>query len=188
MKELVPLKIVVGTKANGHYDWPDFNSVLPAAALTDPNDQNGPRMDWAIFIDVHGGCMHYDKIQNIGKGADTEIAMMCVPAAFAVAADAAFPNVEIVTEAELEQFFDTKSKVNMPEDFIDEERLNGLAARRSLLILRGENQNSKVIMDLDSEISDALDPDNTKPGVRKNLDRLWKDFKATREITIVTPT
>lgn len=177
MKTLVPIKMTVGINAKGHYDYPDFNS-LPGSLRND--------LDWSIFFDKHGGCMHYDKIQNIGKGADNEVVMTCVPENFAVAAATAFSNVEITTEAELENFFDNRSKVNLPDELIDKDRLDGLTARRALLITRGNNENSQIVKDVDAEIDDALDPNNTKPGVRKNNDRRWADFKVARGITIVT--
>jgi hypothetical protein len=106
---------------------------------------------------------------------------ICVPPDFAAEALALFPGVvHECTAAEFEAFYDNKAHAHEPEDIIDTDTLNGLAAQRGLMKSLGQDTDA-----LDAKITMALDPANkTENGVRKNVNRRWADVKTARGITV----
>jgi hypothetical protein len=85
-----------------------------------------------------------------------------------------------MTPAEYATFHDTKGHVRDNAEDVDTDVLNGLAARRGLMVARG-----KDIAALDAQIDKALDPnDLTEMGVRKNMNKSFADFKTMRGITL----
>lgn len=169
MPDLVPIKVIIRKGVvNGQRRaiYPNFNS-LPAAVRN-----NQP---WSTFVDSEGIGWHYDKIANIGTGAETGTCCTLVPKAFADAAIAAFPaDVSKMTEAEFTTFHDDRAHAHEPEDFEDLDTLQALAAREAL---------GQVIPP--AEKAAALDRDNPRRGVRRNRRKHFADVKADRGITVI---
>jgi hypothetical protein len=183
MRELVGLKIDVGLDGiTGHAKYPDFNKITPAT-------RKG--MDWSKYIDVHGSGMHYDKTCGHQDDGDTpyghQCCCICVPADFAAEALALFPDVvSPCSDEEFEVFHDTKAHAHEPEQKIDTDVLNGLAAQRSLMVaLEKTPEDEAAIAVLDTKIAKALDPeDDTELGVRTNANKTWKQVSMKRGITV----
>lgn len=160
-------KIERGSLVN---DYPDFNA-LPAEV------REG--MDWAHYIDAHGLRMHYDKKADFGQAdeyngdPDMQYCATMIPEPFAKAAVGMFPErVELLTEAEWAEFYDSRAHAHEPEQHYDVETLQALVAKQALGI---------ALTDSDRR---ALDPDDAAAGIRKNCARCWKDMKATRVIKV----
>jgi hypothetical protein len=179
VKELVPLKVSIGLKAvDGSAEYPNFNLVSAAV-------RKG--MDWSKYIDVHGTGWCYDQMcgHKEDGGVDSPVGhqcgCMCVPEDFALEAVNLFPaTVSRMTPSEYATFHDTKGHVRDDEETIDAEVLNGLAARRNLMIARGVSTTT-----LDKQIDRALDPlQETEMGVRKNKDKKFVDFAVNRGIVL----
>ncbi len=51
-RDLVPIKVIIGTRENGHADHPDF-SALPSVVASG--------MDWSKYVDTFGSGWLYDK-------------------------------------------------------------------------------------------------------------------------------
>jgi hypothetical protein len=152
-------------------------------------------MDWSKYIDVHGNGMHYDK--TCGHKEDSaespfghQFCCLCVPEAFAYEALALFPTkVFEITEVDFEDFHDNKAHAHEPDESISADILNGLSARRSLMVaLEKTVGDAEAIAKLDIKIAKALDPlDKTEQGVLKNDNRLWADSKAVKGIELKNP-
>jgi hypothetical protein len=149
-------------------------------------------MDWSKYIDVHGGGWHYDN--SAGHREETaespfghQWACLCVPQDFATEALALFPDtVSEITPVEFEVFHDSKAHAHEPDENIDTDRLNGLAAQRGLMkSVEKTAEDTQRIAELDVVITKALDPeDDTVPGVKKNITKKWADVKATTNVNL----
>ena len=168
MAELVPLQVILKT---GRVDqrgnktvWPNF-STIPASARGD--------MDWANFVDFFTVGWQYDKVTNIGKGAESETASTLIPRSFAEAAVALFPaDCSITDEATFETFYDTKATVEVPEFTRNVDVLTALKVERDLLVAMG-----RPTVIIDAEIDKAINPDDPASGVKRNLNKKWANRK-----------
>jgi hypothetical protein len=99
--------------------------------------------------------------------------MMVVPETFADAAVTLFPNeIDYVNEPEAEDFYNNKAHVKDPSEKVDNDALQAIVLREQL----GE--------DLSVKKAKALDPLDPEPGVKKNKNKLWVDFKGSKNIKI----
>jgi len=156
--DLVPIKVKLCERMvdnQRRVDWPNLNKI---------SSDIRKEMGWSTYIDMYGIGWHYDKVENLGTGADCGWAYTCVPKDFADAAEAAYPQlITRVKEADFEIFYDTRSHVYEPVNHIDHERLMGLKAA---LDLGG-------ITSTDSELLKALDPNDKCGGICKNDHKTW---------------
>ena len=168
--DLVPIKVKIGLKPNGHAKYPNFNQ-LPAVISAG--------MDWSNYVDSLGLGWHYDQTSGHKEATpDSPYGMqwgvLIVPKPFADQAVAMFPaECAKLTEAELEDFYDNKAHINEPDEIFDEKVLNGIQAKRSLGL------------ELTPQQLKAIDPDDDTPGIRKNKRRKWQDYKRSVDATIV---
>ncbi len=168
-RDLVALKVIIKSDPlTGHALYPNFNLVTSAT-------RNG--LDWSKYIDIQGGGWHYDKTcghkeESAESPHGEQIGCLCVPVAFATEALALFPNeVSKITTLEFEAFHDNKAHAHEDAEKVDTDTLNGLNARRQLMVVRNQD-----VTTLDAQIDAALDPLNqTEMGVRKNDTKMWKD-------------
>jgi len=176
--ELVPIKIYIapGMTPQGakQMAYPNLNDLKP--------ELRG-HMDWCYFVDSFGIGLMYDKIDNLGNGQDHEYAYTCVPEPFARAAVATFPDqVTIVSEKEMEDFYNNKSRCFMETEVLDRDALQTIAARVQLEKDGIAPLPSKEIQELRRQ---CLDPEcQHRPGIRKNLRKTWKLFKESTKVTI----
>lgn len=177
-RNLVALKVKIGTKGKdwpkpeerGHALYPNFNELK---AVMDTG------LDWAKYVDVYGEQWHYDKCCGHKQEDETsprgmQWGMLVVPKEFADEATKKFPEVcSIVDETELEDFWDNRAHAHELEEKLDDVVLRGIEAKRAL----GK--------ELTPGQEKALDPEDDTPGIRKNHNRYWKDYKAKQEIEII---
>lgn len=180
--QLVPLKVKIGLRPNGHADHPLFNDLDPAV--------RGDGIDWSIYIDKVGGGWHYDKKcghREADAAADSPVGMqwgcILVPEDFATAAIAMFgPDgtsptqkgvVEEINEVTFETFYDTRAHAHEPGEIRDTDVLQALAAKKVLGIAQTQD-------DLD-----ALDPAKPQAGIRANPRKTWAQAKALEGRTIL---
>ncbi|HDZ77135.1 MAG TPA: hypothetical protein ENH41_03530 [Candidatus Omnitrophica bacterium] len=155
MKNLVPIKVKIGLRANGHADHPDWHR-LPLAAASDP----ASHMFFGWKYDKT--CGH--KEEGIDSPYGMQWGMLFVTKQFAIEAKQVFPAlVTELTEAEADAFWNDKAYAHMPENKVDNDQLQAL---KNELILRKEAGLSTV--DLIVKIKKALDVDDTFPGLQKN--------------------
>lgn len=173
--DLIPLKIKIRygkdpqTGRTAHL-YPDFNS-LPEAL------REG--MDWSEFIDAHGTGWLYDQVAgHFDVDAESPengvlIGCVAVPKAFADAANAAFDDVEVVDETELERFHDERVTVNRLDVRIDDQALRYVDELRR-----------QGVPDTDERIAKIVDPDDPTPGLVKDKKKKWADKKVKEGLTI----
>ena len=188
MQDLVPIKVKIGLKPNGHHLFPDFNS-LPSAL------RGG--VDWSYFFDAQGIGWHYDKLSGHGEvdrsivdgdiHINNEIGFWfggtCVPSDFADAAVDAFPGiVTILSEADWERFYDDRSHVLEDEETTDLEALQKLQAVQAVeaALIPPVIASASV----KARRAEIINPDHPRPGIRKNHNKTWSLYKARRGVSI----
>jgi len=167
MNELVPLKVKIGLKPNGHAEYPAFKDVMRDLNLSG---------DWSNYIDRFGG-WHYDCCGHQEAEPDSPVGMqwgmLCVPKEFAEKCVELFPDTcSVLTESECEEFYNNKAHRDDPEFHEDLQELQTIAALEAL----GE--------DVTARKAKALDPDDPARGRRRNKRKFWSDYKQQRGVTI----
>lgn len=170
MRDLVPIKVKIGLKENGHAKYPDFNQL---DCVMDSE------LDWAFYINIQGMGWHYDK-QCGHKEEDStspfgmQWGVLIIPKIFADEAIAMFPDVVTkLTEAKLTSFYNDRAHAHEPDEEINKGILQDIKAKQDLgLPLTPEQEN-------------ALDPTTETRGIRKNKKKKWSDYKKLKGIKIV---
>lgn len=158
------------TEERGHALYPNFNQ-LPSV--------NASGLDWSKYIDVHGEGWQYDKTcghrdEGIDSPRGTQWGMLLIPQEFANEAIAAFPAIcSKMSEAEVEAFWNNCAHAHEPDEHIDKDVLEGIAAKKAADIPLTLGQKN------------ALDPSSKAPGLRKNHRRYWADYKAKHNLKVL---
>jgi len=174
--DLVPIKVILKRRVNGEADWPDLNVIDSTIRQHKP---------WSKYIDAHGIGWLYDKIDNLGTGADNGTACTLVPEEFANAAVAKYPLlVSILSEADFEIFHDTRAMIRTPTEHLDTDILQGIVARKQLEDLGVAPAPSQEILDARAKCLDPSDRDHR--GIRKNLKKKWVDNKQELNVKILS--
>lgn len=166
--ELVPLKVKIGLRPNGHHDFPAFNEL--------PSVVRGG-IDWSTFIDRFGG-WHYDQVsghdhEDVDSPKNNWNGMFLVPDDFAQAAVAKFTaTCTILNEADAEKFYNERAHIRDPEIKEDTTILQAIAAKAALGITQDQ-----------SDIN-ALDPDHPTSGRRRNKKKTFVGFKTEQGFTV----
>jgi hypothetical protein len=188
-RSLAAIRVKIGHKPDGMAAYPNFGALAVVAA-------NG--MDWSRYVDKEGLGWHYDKTSghdddDADSPAGQQWGLLIVPEQFAIEAVAQFPGeCTRMTEAECQQFYDDRARVQQADDDRDEAMLTALRAEFNLIkdLLAEFPANTKLqdrSTALKTLLQKALDPDDPHPGVRKNVRRRWATFKARAGITFVEP-
>ena len=169
--DLVPIKVKIGLRPNGHADHPNFN-ILPSVIAAG--------IDWAYYVDANGSGWLYDccghKEEEPGSPFGMQWAMLLVPAAFAAEAVAALPAIcADMTDAEAEAFYDTQHAKYFDQELLDEKVLSAIKTKQEL----------SPPIPLSTRQLKALDPTDDQPGVRTNHNKTFAGFKTRRGIKIV---
>ncbi len=173
--DLVPIQVKLYRRDNGEADWPNFNEI--ESSLRDDKP-------WSKFIDASGIGWLYDKVSNLGTGADYGTACTLIPEDFADAAVALFPlTVTILSEADFEIFHDERAMVRSPIEHLDTDVLQGIAARKQLEDLNVAPAPSVAIVAARAKCLDPDDQDHR--GIRKNLKKTWKDNKVELNVEVL---
>jgi len=169
--DLVPIKVKIGLKPNGHHNFPDFNQ-LPSVAASG--------IDWSIYIDLnykpawlYSSCGHQE--EEPGSPMGVWHGMILVPAVFATEAVSLFPaEVTQLSDAEATTFYDSDHALNFDEEILDDTVLQSIKAKQEIV----------PPIPLTPRQLKALDPTDDQPGVRPNVDKTFAGFKTRRGITV----
>jgi len=156
---LVAIKVKIKRGPGNRMGWPNFKEKMSREVLKG--------QDPSHYVDMHGIGWHYDKVSNLGLGADVEYAWTMVPEDFATEAVTKFPGlVSKERESAFKAFYDNKCMVHAPEYTYDTQLLQALAAKKAL---------GKA---LTADEQDMLDPTSDKHGIRVNKLKTWTAAKA----------
>jgi len=179
---VVPIRVKIGLRSNGHADHPDWTS-LPLAQEPGPGDAEAKVRAHQIVkwkYDKTSG--HEDDTPESPRG--MQFGMMCVSEQFVTEAEAAFPTlVTRMTEAEAEDFWDNKAHAHLDELRRNIELLNGLKLELDLLIAAGSMPAARITA-LKDKIRNAIDPDHIEPGLKRNEMKRWATAKGALGITV----
>jgi hypothetical protein len=175
MKELVPIKVKIGLRPNGHADHPDWtklqivqDSGLGTAYKPDP--MGGWKYDKT--------CGHKEESTDSPYG--MQWGMLLVDPIFAQQAVETFPEiVTIMTEEEAETFWNSKACAHISENKSQADVLMALKAEHDLKVILGEDT-----IQLETKIRKAIDPNDPESGIKKNKNKFWKDAKKNFGVTI----
>mgnify|MGYP001619546001 FL=1 len=178
---IVPIKVKIGLRPNGHADHPAWEQLpMVAAGLTAGYTRE--QVDAEVRKHVVGS-WHYDKqsghaVETVDSPRGMQWGMLLVSRAFADAAVATFPAlVTVMSRAECQAFWDTKAYAHMADVDFNVETLQVLKVHRDLLKDLKKADNAPEVIAVDAKIAEALDPLDPYPGVKKNLLRRWADAK-----------
>ncbi len=167
--ELVPIKVKILKKKNGYLDYPDFKHTL---AVFDKSDYKAP----PIHLDRTSDC----KTDSPHSPEGEMCGLKLVDSDFADEALAAFPaRVTKLTEAEAKDFWENRAMVNVPENKIDINELQGLKAQYEIMTILGQPTSPLI-----TKMAKAIDPNDDTPGIKKDDEKLWDDMKTKKGITI----
>ncbi len=179
---LVPLKFVMGLRANGECDHPNLNDlpIIRASGL-----------DWSVWVDQNGSGWLYDhSVGHIQEDAESPhgswLGVILLPEAVANEALTAFPLIcTKLTEAGLEAFYDNRHAVRQPPELVDQKVMDGLKAAidandEALKETPGVPRLQVRRSELRMRAAKAADPDDPEPGVKRNPSRQWATFKKQR--------
>jgi hypothetical protein len=173
MKDCVPIKVKIGLRPNGHADHPNWN-LLPLAATDNP----ATHMYYGWKYDKTSGHEEEGPDSPVGM----QWGMIMVSQTFATQAVATFPAiVSVLTEAEAQDFWDTRAHAHLPENRVNSELIADL---NSEFQLRTASKLSTTV--LEAKIIKALDPDDPEPGIIKDKTKKWVDAKTTLGINVKT--
>jgi len=179
-QELVPIKVKIGLKDNGHADYPNWG-LLPLAA-SGMGDQG--RRDVAAKS-MSSSWKYDNRYGHTEEGPDSPVGMqwgmLFVTKQFAKEALAMWPDlITEMTEAEAETFWNERYAVDMPDMKADEKTLVTL---KNELILRKEAGLDTT--DVINRIKKAVDPDDYALGVRRHKLKKFTKAKDTLNVKLV---
>ena len=186
MPNAVAIKVVIGLRANGYADHPDWTQL----DLGGDTPEQHQIVKWKY--DKTSG--HDDDTAESPKG--QQLGMMLVSQTFADKAVALFPGVvSRMTETECQDFWDNKAHAHLPEDRINTGLLNALRSEYVLIKeLIADLPDGAAKTKLQNRLTrvrnralKALDPTNAEDGVRAFTDKTWAKAKAARNITFIEP-
>jgi len=171
--ELVPIKVKIGLKDNGHAKYPNWGLLPLASAGT--TDQ--ARRDIAAKH-MSTGWKYDSKYGHKEEGPDSPFGMqwgmLLVTKQFAKEALVMFSDVVTeMTEAEAETFWKERYAIDLPDYKADERALVNL---KNELILRKEAGLDTT--DVINRIKKAVDPDDDTPGIKQHK---YKDFAKAKQ-------
>lgn len=172
---LVPIKVKIGLRPNGHADHPDWYK-LPLAAEMEPSTQMCD--GW-----------HYDKsCGHKESGVDSPIGMqwgmLFVTPRFATEAKSVFPGlITELTPGEAEIFWNTKVTAHMPENDINTTILQGL---QSEIALRKELGQITEVAALKIKLARVLNPEDAEPGININRTKAFQNAKVVLGINLIS--
>jgi hypothetical protein len=167
--QLVPLKVEIGLKTNGHAKYPNFNllQVVKDSGL-----------DWCVYVDTYGTGWMYDntsghKDGNGHSSLGKQWGMLLVPQTFADQAILSFSSeCTKLTDTEAGIFYESYVTVYNDSEIISSNILTDIKAKQDL----GK--------ELTPEQIKALDPNDPTPGICNNPLKTWIGMKNKKSITI----
>lgn len=170
--DLYPIKVKIGLKSNNYADYPDWTQ-LPLI-----NDDSEVRLYCPLgwLYDKTSG--HQEETPDSPFG--QQWGYLLGTRNFIDQALVAFPTlITELTEAEFEVVYNTKIMGHAAENDYDERILNGLQTELNL-----KNALEQDTTELKTKIAKALDPDDPEPGIKKNKNKYWNDYKIKKGIIV----
>lgn len=170
--KVVPIKVKVGITLNGQPKFPDWQLLSMA-------EKKSPREE--MFFQ-----WMFDKIGYKENTPDSpygiQWAIRLVSKKLAKQAAEIFPKeITILTEKQLEEFWETKITAHFSDQVHDHEELIALNARFSIIKQLGNDE-----IEIRERIKKALDPDDPAVGVCRHPFKKWQDFKKKNYIQIIS--
>lgn len=173
--DLVPIKVKIGLRPNGHADHPDWSKLQPALGGDDPETH----MFYGWRYDKTSGHKEHTVDSSIGF----QYGVKLVTAALATAALVQWPSlITVLNETELAAFWDDKANAGISATRRNVQALEGLKVERDLRVALALSTTT-----IDAEIADALDPDKDDPGLTIDHMARWSTAKVRLDIKIVGP-
>lgn len=175
MRDMLPIKVKIGSRPNGHADHPDWTrlQIVKSSGLGTmykPDLMGGWKYDKT--------CGHADDTPESPAG--VQYGMLTVSPEFAYEAISVFPDkVSIMTEAEAEDFWDNKAMAYISENKTDSNELVSLKSEYDIRKILGQNT-----ADLEAKMSKAIDPRDDAPGLKKRKNKKWSDAKANYGVSV----
>lgn len=170
--QLVPIKVKIGLRANGHADHPDWTK-LPMINNDSEVRQHCPS-GW--IYDKSSGHQENTPDSPFGQ----QFGVLLCTRKFANEAKATFPNlVTELNEVEMQDFYDNKANAHLAENGYNFEILESLNVELQLRKELGLD-----VTALKVKIAKAIDPNNAEAGIIKNKDRYWADYKQKHGFTV----
>ncbi len=168
-EKLIPIKVKVGQKEDGGYDYPKFGDLISKSSKIG--------FTRGIKLDKTSGLAKNTPDSPIG----TVWGLKFVSQAFYDEAVTAFSDKIVrLTPQEAEDFWNNKAQIEEDDNIVDTERLKGLDAQRNLIVaVKGDTT------DVDVRIVNALDPNHKERGINKNKNRYFADVKFDVDIDII---
>jgi len=177
--DLVPIKVKIGLRTSGEANHPNFNTL---AVVVDSG------MDWSNYIDTFGSGWLYDQDSGHKETRDNkdewdsphgeQWGMVLVPKLFADQAVAAMPGIVTkLDETKCQHFYDNFHAKNLPDNNVDEKALKEFQAKTS--------SGAELTVEETARRDKALDPNDSAPGITKNQNKKWVDFKTMKGVNIV---
>lgn len=170
--KVVPIKVKVGVMLDNRPKFPDWQ-MLPIAEKKSPVEE----MYFEWMFDKTG---YKENTSHSPYG--MQWAIRLVSKKFAKQAIDVFPEeITVLTEKELEEFWNTRITFHLPDQLHDADELVALNARLNIMKLIDSDQT-----EVRGRIEKALDPDDPALGVRKHPFKKWEDFKKKNNIEIIS--
>jgi hypothetical protein len=172
-KDIVPIKVKIGLRPNGHADHPDWTLLPCAGSGTKTQKEQNLRahMFAGWFYDKTSG--HQD--DTPGSELGVQYGMLGVSNTFAQEALAMFPSlITVLSDAQAQTFYDTKAMAHVSENRANNDLLQALNAE---LQLRESLGQTTEVTALKAKIAKALDPDDPEPGLKRNPTKTWVGIK-----------
>lgn len=170
--KLVPLKVKIGLRPNGHADHPDWYKM---AHVLDKEPSEYMHHGWKY----DRSCGHKEHSEESPAG--MQWGLLFVEPVFARAALKHFKEIcSVMTESEVQDFWDNKLNMGVPRYNTNDSVLRGLQAEFELKKLLGE-----PITGVKKSIKKALDKEDPHSGVTPNRLSKWEWAKADLQIEVV---
>lgn len=125
------------------------------------------------LVDKVGIGQNYQQDGGFSFGDDEQFTLVALPKPIADAFMVAHPTrVFQMTDIEAKEFFEDKAHVNDQEELIDTEIVQRIKLKQDMGIPLTPQQKK------------AINPDDPTPGIRKNPNKKWADFKIERKFTV----
>ena len=165
MTKLIPIKVKIGLRSNGNADHPDWTKM--PMIFSDSDMKKYCPLSW--MYDKSSG--HQEETPDSPRG--MQWGFLLGTCEFVDEAISTFPElITEITEAEFIDFYDNRIMAHLPEKNYDIDVLQGLKLELDL-----KKELNQSVVELNTKIEKAIDPEDASLGVRTNKDKKWSDFK-----------
>lgn len=173
MTNLVPIKVKIGLRPNGHADHPNWTK-LPMI-----NSDSDVRQYCPSGWIYDKSCGHQD--DSVDSPREMQWGCLLCTEQFANEAVVAYPElITQLTAVEFEDFYNNKAMAHLAENKYNIDILQGLKLELDL-----KKEAKQDTIELTAKIEKAIDPNDKEKGIEKNQDRYWNDYKVKKGFNIL---